>query len=1048
MSRISSTGITTSAGLVSGIPIEETVNQLLQISARPRDQLVTRNQGLSAERAAIDQITSLTLGTSLSLNQLSLRRTFTGRLATTSNENALRASIDSSATPAVGSYQFTPLRQATASQFVSQRIEDVSDLGSGTLSFRFGGRIDEGRSLEELNAGEGIADGQIKITDRAGQSAIIDLRGAQTIDDVIATINSTVEIDVVASTDGDTLVLTDDTGDTGTLRVREVNGGTTAASLGILGSAAGDTLTGSDILGLGRETQLSSLRDGLGVRISSSEDADIRITLADGSTADIDLSGASTLGDVFDAIAAESSLSGLTVGFNAQSNALELTDSTIGTQLVIEDLDGGSIAADLGIATAGVTGTLTGDRLISGLQDTLVSSLNGGAGVTGGSLDITDADSNTVNVDLSAAADLTVAELVAQINSDAVVAGAGVTATVNDAGNGILLTDTSGGAGSLTVADNATATDLGLVGSATGTTLNSGSLNRQLVGLATRLEDFNGGRGVAIADIRVTDSSGASALIDLNAPGSEAETIGDVIDAINANATISVTASINATGDGILLTDTADGSSVLSVEEAGSGSAAADLGLLGDSTTTNGSNQQTIDGSTSFTVDLSGLDDSAAGTTLSSLNSGEGVDLGVFQVTAQDGTSFVVDLGKSTGVTDAETIQDVIDRINAAAGAAGASVTASLNSAESGIVLSDTTATADIEQALTVTDLGSDTAAADLRLIRSGDDTDDAEIEGAGLFSSSSDSGLETLVDRINALGAGVTASVFNDGQGSRLSIISDQTGSGSELVIDGSAADLSFLQTSRAADAVGIFGGLNGVGGFAVTSSTNEFSGVIDGVTLTAGSELGQTVTIDIASDDAPITDAVQGFIDAYNSLQSNLDVVTDFDEESETTGILFGRGEIVRLETDLSRLVTARYNTGSSINTLQQVGITLGSDGQLSLDTGRLQEALDSSPEAVEALFRDETNGAVAQFEATIDQLASDQNSVLGARSATLARTIESNEARIDRLNESLDRERERLLLEFIQLEETIALLQSNTSAIDSIQPISIASSSSNNS
>ena len=82
------------------------------------------------------------------------------------------------------------------------------------------------------------------------------------------------------------------------------------------------------------------------------------------------------------------------------------------------------------------------------------------------------------------------------------------------------------------------------------------------------------------------------------------QTIGDVIDAINRN-TSGVHAAINATGDGIVLHDTANGSGTLSVAE-GSSTTAHDLNLLAAATTVDGT--QTINGSTTRTITLKSSD--------------------------------------------------------------------------------------------------------------------------------------------------------------------------------------------------------------------------------------------------------------------------------------------------------------------------------------------------------------------------------------------------------------------------------------------------------
>lgn len=1027
--------IQSSVGLITGIPIQDTVDQLISLASRPRNQIASRNQSLQSERAAIDRLSSLTLSTQFSLNKLNLSRTFSARAAQSSDSTAVDARVQTGATPSAGSYQFTPLKLATSHQVVSSRIDDISDLGSGSLSFRYGGHVDKGVPLSDLNGGDGFDVGQIKITDRAGQTAVVDLRGAQSIDDVIESINKTSELDVVASTSGDRLVITDSSGEDGTLRVREVDGGSTAASLGIFQTAAGDTVTGEDIYGLSDKTSLASLNDGLGVRVTDGTDdeaADLAITLADGTEAAVDLSGLTDLGAALEAINDNEDLAGkLTASINADGNGLVLTDTSGGAgELVVSDANDSTAATDLGIATEAGGTTLNGDRLISRLKDTLVGNLQSLDGIELGSIEITDRASSTpVAVDLSSAE--TLGEIIDAINGSA----ASVTASFNDARNGIIITDESGGNGSLVVTNGAsgTAADaLGLTVDSAATAIDGGSLGRQAISKATRLEDFNG--GVSARDIRLTDSSGASSTIQVQETDNDAETIGDVIDRINASP-VGVVASLNEAGDGILLTDTAGGEGVLSVAEVGSGSTAADLGLIGDSTKVDSEGRQVIDGTTGFSVDLSDLDNSATSTSLASLNDGSGVDLDIFQITNADGVSFRIDLGEREA--DAQTIGEVIDRINAAGAEAG--VLASLNDNQSGIVLTDTSGG---DGELTVTDFDSSTTAADLNLIRTGADRDDTKIDGTGLFTFNGDNALQTLAERINELGSDVTAAVFNDGEGFRLSLTSDRPGAGNELLVDGLASSLTFTDTSRPSDAVALFGGVAGIGGFTVTSDTNDFEEVIDGVTLTASQATGEPVTIDLTDDNDPVVDAVQEFVDAYNSLRSNLEQTTDFDADSASTGILFGRSEVLQVDSQLSRILTDRYFIDGSSTTLASIGLSVTGEGRLELDASRLRDELADNPSTVEALFRDEDRGVVAKLGAAIDRLAGNENSLLTNRSESLTQTIENNLSRIETLDLSLERQRDRLLLEFFTLEETISLLQSNTSFLDSIVPVTFPS------
>ena len=81
------------------------------------------------------------------------------------------------------------------------------------------------------------------------------------------------------------------------------------------------------------------------------------------------------------------------------------------------------------------------------------------------------------------------------------------------------------------------------------TSVDSGSLGRHQVSKATLLSDFKGSTFKA-TDLIITDSAGQIGAVDLNPTGNVAQTLGDVIDRINA-LTIGVEARINDEGDGI-----------------------------------------------------------------------------------------------------------------------------------------------------------------------------------------------------------------------------------------------------------------------------------------------------------------------------------------------------------------------------------------------------------------------------------------------------------------------------------------------------------------
>src|SRR5690606_13690785 len=167
-------------------------------------------------------------------------------------------------------------------------------------------------------------------------------------------------------------------------------------------------------------------------------------------------------------------------------------------------------------------------------------------------------------------------------------------------------------------------------------------------------------------------------------------------------------------------------------------------------------------------------------------------------------------------------------------------------------------------------------------------------------------------------------------------------------------------------------------------------------------------------------------------------LDQLTSFDPEALTAGLLFGRSEVVRIETDLARLFTGTFSASSDLPSLEAIGISLDEKGKLELNKTKLRTAYDDRPAEVERLLTAVETGVIDRFTAVVDRLAGEENSLLASRYDSLNATIENNETRIASLDLYLERERERTLTEFYLLEETLAQLQANFSALDGIQAV----------
>lgn len=889
-------------GLVTGINITDTVDKLIAIQAKPRDAATQRQADLKAQQTAVSELLALTLGVQIAGKKFKDASLYTKQDVTSSNAAILTAAATGSV--ASGSYQFVPIRKASASHLFAGGVaaRDAA-LGAGTFSFRLGPGVDEGADLGELNGGNGIPPGKIRITDRSGASAVVDLRYAHNVDDVLDAINHADGISVRAQAVGDRLRLTDLSGGSSNLKVGEVSGGTTAAGLGLAGiNVAANSATGQDIVQLFSGLDLGRLNDGNGLSIRAAL-PDLHVSLRDGTSVDIDFRSLATgarqertLGDLLATIN-EADPSKLKAELSADGDHLVLTDlsTDTGGTFAVTNPAGGSVAQELGLTGTAVGGVITSQKLLGGLASASLRTLGGGQGLGSlGLLQITDRSGASASVDLSGAN--TLDEVIDAINS----AGIGITADFNSTHTGLVLKDTTGAAGNLIVASGdatGTAAKLQLAVNAAQNQVDSGDLHRQVVSFKTQLSSYNAGKGVSQGSFLITNSNGQSGGINLTQIG--AKTIGDVITAINGLG-IGVEAKINSTGDGIALVDTAGGTQSLKVADVGNSKAAAELHLTGTGTPT------TIDGSTTAKITLTATDT------------------------------------------------------------------------------------------------------------------------------------LDNLVTKINALGSGVAASIVSDSSGSlryHLSLKSSLTGKVGQVIADGSSLGFNFTELAKAQDALVQFGGDSGAPQL-LTSSSNTFKDVTTGLDITLAGESTDPVTVNVANTSSSISSQLQLFVDQYNKVRDKIDKLTFFNESDQTKGLLFGSSETLRVESDLSRLVTGRFFGVGKVQSLAQVGVNIDKDGKLSFDKSKLESAYQDDPEGVQKFFGDDKLGFGVKVNAAMETLVGLDNSVLVNRSSTLNNQVEDIAKRIEALNGRLDRSRERLTNDFYNMELAINKIKANLSSIGQIQ------------
>ncbi len=230
---------------------------------------------------------------------------------------------------------------------------------------------------------------------------------------------------------------------------------------------------------------------------------------------------------------------------------------------------------------------------------------------------------------------------------------------------------------------------------------------------------------------------------------------------------------------------------------------------------------------------------------------------------------------------------------------------------------------------------------------------------------------LASLATTINNGSYGVTATVVTGSSGSRLSLVSDTSGAGGALTLGGTVTDTATSST------VGFNTGQSAqdasltVDGLPTTSSSNTVTNAIPGVTFQLlSSPLNTDVQVQITNDNSSIETAVQSLVTAYNAVVTD----TTTQEGKDSTGAaepLFGDPTLALLQNSLANALSTGKASGS-ISSISQLGLSVGLDGKLTLDTSTLDSVLNSKFSDVTG-FLQGTGSFGLSFSATLNGLSS---------------------------------------------------------------------------
>ena len=210
---------------------------------------------------------------------------------------------------------------------------------------------------------------------------------------------------------------------------------------------------------------------------------------------------------------------------------------------------------------------------------------------------------------------------------------------------------------------------------------------------------------------------------------------------------------------------------------------------------------------------------------------------------------------------------------------------------------------------------------------------------------------LQEVAAAINGAGLGVRATTVNTGSGFRLQMTATSTGAESDFTVDGLDPSIGgTVVTTQGVDAQLTIG--TGPGAYSVTSSSNTFSDLMPGVSVTAVAVSATPVTVNVAEDVTALSDAVKALVEAANAALSEISLRTAFNAETKTGASLNGDATLRRAAQEISRSV-ANAVGASSLGSAGAAGVSLDRSGRLSFDAAKFSKAYAADPAAVRNLF-----------------------------------------------------------------------------------------------
>lgn len=286
---------------------------------------------------------------------------------------------------------------------------------------------------------------------------------------------------------------------------------------------------------------------------------------------------------------------------------------------------------------------------------------------------------------------------------------------------------------------------------------------------------------------------------------------------------------------------------------------------------------------------------------------------------------------------------------------------------------------------------------------------------------------LFALAEKLNQAGAGVKATVFKASASEwRLVLEAQSPGSANaleiaeELLHEGEPFSFGFETVVQAQDAE------LKVNGLRVTRPDNTITDLIKGVTIRLiSASPGATLVLEVKKDLEGLISKLEGLVSAYNEVASFIKEQFTYSEGEEKP--LMGDVGLRIIQGGLGGILLGKIEgLPDGFNFLGFFGVSLKRDGSLEFDAAKFKERLSQDPGAAEAFF----SQFASRMRDYLNQLLDPYGGFLKAKGDSMERQLQGLDRQVERQEELLEKERQRLYRRFISLEEVLGKIRSLSS------------------